>query len=937
METLAFNNEIGLPEKSIDLSNDTNSDNTITNSVHSNQATPIQSQGIIYQQSIASAMSCEELKKLQRVNSNEKIHSPTSFQLTHNKNMNQGVMESPASVSTISSYTVSKSSENSRNSRGSIASNFSGVAILGQPIILTPENKKLLKKLKKGQAKNTPKLAILSNPALPTPQSSKKNSQEELNLENQKMQRHAMKEKKKIKKWEENTSSESETEDSEDLTTSDSDSEEEEDESIDNHDFSHIFIKRNDDEDDEEDDSDIDKEIIYPMKNGFILKDESENEINSKMNEEEKSHEDTDSNVSEEEKEEIVSKKKKYKKGKKSKKDKKTKKPKETEAFEEKKSEEPVILTENPTLGVEPEDVGQFNQQNKRFSSISMLSMPPAADLNSSFWSLSSGLPVQQASNDISGPIESGICNIDPNGSFYIPSPEQNITSPAINSQGISTPSLPPSFDFSITPSVPVDPNTSFWVPPPPSQADSTKLVVNIQGHQVPYEQIQQAYSFLGKNHHSQNQNPISEKIKSMNNTKKLVSFNSQEITNMPHSAQVKNTPPILETTGQPKGTAGVPSKSSRIIKAKQSLETAAVKRQSWCNVNSDILGNLQSLANRRSSSYPQLPRTGHGPLINIPMNKLLNRNFSGPSQINNHANVNNMNPNAYMNLPNPALINLPYGTIINANAYTTHNSVNHRTKKDEKGEEREDAIKKELNRQRAERVERWAQESKATMCPVKDNKGKSRRQTYSIDEHSSSSTQARGHPNGSNTSTDRSSESSAVVDDDDDDIPLHMISKNNGKNPIRLQVTPPSNDNKKRHSLVMKNSKDASMRHLHEQHRHSQILGSPSPSFYSMGGMGPVEVIPMPSPATSKKSKRRSYTPGMLNQEYPEVMMNYANGVHPAGYYQSGAAPVPPNVYGMNHTHTPHVYAHPHHSSSYENLNRAYVQNSGHHSRMYM
>jgi len=990
MSTLTYN-QIGLSEQTIDLNNDSNSDNTITNSIHSTQVTSMQTQEMTYQKPMTYSVSCEELKKLQKVNSAERLYSsPASLQLNYQKiSPNQSLTESPASVSTIASTTTSKSSEhnkgskgikNGKNSNGSNSGNFNGIAILGQPIILTPENKKLLEKLRKGQIKNAPKLAILSNPAFPSTLFSKRSSQENIVFENPKV--NAPEEGKKVEKKEKEK--EKSEEEKEEETYSSTSEVEEDDENNDN-DFSHIIMDK-DSSDEEEDDDEVDKEIIYPMREGFVLRDDDEEE-------EEKQQENTTSDTTPKEK---TDKKKKSKMVEKSNKDEKS--------VEEKKSEEPAVESEKATEdAVGATDLPTYNNNNAR--RMSMVSMVSSIDPNCSFYSLPAGgvsgscLPVQKAASEVSGSFASN-SSIDPNGSFFIPSP-------GLGDSILIANSIPTPFECSSASAAPIDTKT-----------DTNQLVVNIQGHQIPIEQIQQAYSFLGKttNHQNQNQNPIAEKIKNINNTQKLVSFNLQEKTTMPHSTMVKNTPPILETAGQPKGTSGVPSKTSRMVKAKQTIDTAAIKRQSWCNVNSDILGNAQPLSNRRSSSFPQFPR--YGPLVDLPMNQLLNRDYSGPNVNSNLNNINSYGNAAapYMSLPNPALINLPYGTIINTNAYTTHNSVNPHTRKDEKGEEREDLIRKDMNRQRVERIERWAKESKATMCPIKENKTlspKDRRastthlhrvpityvnggkksksydnikQIYTIEEDNTPLALVRGHlTHSSESSSPDCARESTSSDSDDDDVPLQMIAKNGAdKHPAQ-----PSQEVKKRHSMVMDNSMkrhsmvmdssmkrhsiilddgkkrhsmviddgmkrhsmainpamDASMRH-HEHHRHSQVYGPPSPTLYSVSSMGPLEVIPMPQMITSKKNKRRSYAPGMLSAEYPDYMMNYAAaGGVPAAYYQAGAAPVQsnPNVYGVKysqgHGHG-HAHAHTHanqYASGYANTSRAYYQATGHHSRVYM
>jgi len=63
MSTLTYN-QIGLSEQTIDLNNDSNSDNTITNSIHSTQVTSMQTQEMTYQKPMTYSVSCEELKKL---------------------------------------------------------------------------------------------------------------------------------------------------------------------------------------------------------------------------------------------------------------------------------------------------------------------------------------------------------------------------------------------------------------------------------------------------------------------------------------------------------------------------------------------------------------------------------------------------------------------------------------------------------------------------------------------------------------------------------------------------------------------------------------------------------------------------------------------------------------------------------------------------------
>jgi len=461
-------NELGLQEKTIDLNNDSNSDNTITNSIHSNPANPAQTQGIIYQQPKTYAVSCEELKKLQKVNSNEKIHSsPSSLQLlsTNYKQTNHNLTESPASVSTIASTTPSGSSEQSKSSKGSSKSSsgstvgkFNGIALLGQPIILTHENKKLLKLIRKGQVKNAPKLAILASPAMTKLLSSKKNSQETLS--------NATEEEKKDQKKEDKTASE--TEDTEDKTAHCTTDDENVTETIEDQDISNS--------EEEEDNDNVDKEIIYPMKN--------DKEIKSNL----ETIKETTNTVD----------------------------PKNTM----KKASEPVNSN----------DLDCIDQRLKRLSVVSMPSMSNTVDPNCSFCSLPAyGVSVQKASSDVSDPIVSGIHCIDPNGSLFIPSSEQVISLPMANGQDILLPLSQPT-EVTNASVIPLDTNSSFWLPPSPSVADTTNLVVNIQGQQVPLEKLQQAYPFLGQSQipSTQNQNK-NKKLNEKKDTKNLLFKNYRE------------------------------------------------------------------------------------------------------------------------------------------------------------------------------------------------------------------------------------------------------------------------------------------------------------------------------------------------------------------------------------------------------------------------
>jgi len=756
----------------------------------------------------------------------------------------------------------SQDSKSSKGSSNNSRSSFNGIALLGQPIILNKENKGLIKKLSQNNMKNTSSMILQNdqnqsfiNSIIPTPVSSKKSSINEdenvvpkselkskprKKLSNlkikedekaKKYKRNNEKEKEKEEEVEEETESEDESESGSSGTESDSDiessessifdvdeEEDEDDEEIDNNDFSHVLRPSHDDDsEDEEEDDDVDKEIIYPSRDNIIpLRDEDEDEEDEDeeaiVKQLEKTKiEETDNQKIEVslDKNNIVTNQSKSKsKSKKSKLDKKLKDGETNEKdIENNNNNNNNNNNQKNIEGEEKEKEEEEEEENEEDVSLFLLkskldkkqvrsSVTFSIDPNISTWNTPGQGQGQGVQNILPPDITSS--NIDPNSSFWMPGAAMQDRSqifPGMN--GV------------------IDPNSSILSAPPP-QVDTSQLVVNIQGQQVPFEKIKKYFSFQAQNSTPSNANPVIEKLKSMANTQKLVSFNSREVSTLPHSAKVKINPPVVETTS--KRLSGVPSKSSQLLKAKQNAEAAALKRQSWSNANSDILGNIQNLQNRqRASSYPQ-------------QSQILDHSFMAPSPLVNiqvpqpfYQNAQATNPygakgSPMINLPNPPLINsLPYNTIINKNAYTTHTSINPNIKKgaqttpsptegDDKdknsgGKEKDRPLTpKELARQR---VERWAEESKVTTCHLSNGlsptytsvssvKGGYRvlptslsmksksvdniRQRYTLDEYRIPKFNVRGGRNDSDSSYSSSSSYHGKEEDDDDDddnVPL--------------------------------------------------------------------------------------------------------------------------------------------------------------------
>jgi len=859
MSALPYN-ETNINDIIIDLNNDSNSENTITNSVNS---TIIPQQGIIYLQPKAYAVSCEEFNKLRKTHSEESIYSsPASLQLKSSskvRRMSESVVASPASVSTLTTPVPSNQNNFRRSSRefksndkttkrsskrgSSSSGSFNGVAILGQPIILTPENKQLLTKISQGQLTASPKIAIVNNFDPPTPSS---NQEED---EDQPLLYYVNKKDKSKKVFEitkedelDSSSEESEESDSEeDSETLDSEESEEEDSESTVDDLEDEESESESEEEEEEEDDDVDKEIVYPMRDGLKLDSDNNNAITKGKE---------------------TSGKKKSKKEK----NKKEKGEEKTEKDEGERAVLPTIKVSQETVSVkedEEEEQPLFNIKTKLDTKkANRLSRVSFDDANNTVWNIPSckspilspvlspvlssptspnfsaagivngessyyippgapGMPMDNnplvpnmqgppvtnplvhnmqgppvtnplvhnmqatpATNplvhNIQGPqITSPILSnmqASPVNSPIIPnmqgppltspimsnmqgppltSPIMSnmqgppLTSPVMsNMQGppVTNPLVPPNMQGppvtnpivppSIQGQVPVahltqmDNNNTFRIPPTPSQSPTkpeNNLVVNIQGQQIPVTQLNQAISFLPKN-----KNSATEKVRSFGNSQKLISFNELEMSTIPNSAKTKINHPKLEVATQAKNVTGLPSKSSQVKKARQNLEAAALKRRSWCNLNSDILNQVQIIPrvnHQRNSSYPQPmalpgqvlpgqnPRIVTKPLVTIQKPPTSYQNLPGTG---NFVNSNNNG----IALPNMGLINVPYGTVINTNVHTTHNSINphnkkeENNKKDEKSEEKRELSPKELTRQR---IEQWAEKSKITACPVKD------------------------------------------------------------------------------------------------------------------------------------------------------------------------------------------------------------------------
>lgn len=150
----------------------------------------------------------------------------------------------------------------------------------------------------------------------------------------------------------------------------------------------------------------------------------------------------------------------------------------------------------------------------------------------------------------------------------------------------------------------------------PNSKMDS--MMLNINGSKMPLsllqlQALQQQVQTPQLSQPPQPQQPPSphtnaiEKLKSMTK-KKLVSFNSLELSTMPHSAKVKPTPPKIETLGNTKGGGGTNSLLKNHLKLSQS--SLALKRKSWCSVNSNALANalippVPTQTRQRSPSLP--------------------------------------------------------------------------------------------------------------------------------------------------------------------------------------------------------------------------------------------------------------------------------------------------------------------------------------------